>query len=156
MLIRIICVARTSDKNIEALVLEYTKRLVNYTRVEWNVIELPRTWTSQPADKIKAEEWARIEKLLSPAAHVVLLDELGKEFTSPELAQRLQKIMNAGNKEIVFIIGGAYGFSDKARSKANETMALSKLTFTHQMVRVVLIEQLYRAHTIIKGEKYHH
>lgn len=147
---------RTTDRNVEALVLEYNKRLANYTKVEWNVVELPASFTSQPADKIKDEEWTRIEKILPAQSHVILLDERGKEYTSIELAQRMQKIMNTGNKEVVFIIGGAYGFSEKAHNRANEKIALSKLTFTHQMVRVVLIEQLYRAHTIIKGEKYHH
>src|SRR5688572_25443063 len=100
MLIRIICIGRTVDKELEKLIDTYTKRLASYARVEWKVIELPGSFSSQPAEKVKLEEWTRISKFLSTSSIVVLLDETGKEFTSVEFSQQLQKYFNTGKKEL--------------------------------------------------------
>src|SRR5699024_7595916 len=88
--------------------------------------------------------------------YVILLDERGKEFTSSNFAKSLQKLFNTGHQKIVFIIGGAYGFSDEIYQRSNSKLALSKMTFSHQMIRLFFVEQLYRAMTILKGESYHH
>ena len=104
----------------------------------------------------KEKERALILKNLNPTDKVVLLDEKGKEYRSVEFAKHLQQHMNSGVKRLVFIIGGPYGFSPELYAKAQEKLALSKMTFSHQMIRPFFVEQLYRAMTILKNEPYHH
>jgi 23S rRNA (pseudouridine1915-N3)-methyltransferase len=156
MLIRIICVGKTANKPIQVLLDEYTKRLMNYTKIEWNFLEIGGNSAKMNKEQTQVLEWQKITKVLTANSFVVLLDEKGKEFTSIDFSKKIQKIMNSGTKEIAFIVGGAYGFCKEAYEKTDENISLSQLTFTHQMVRVIIIEQLYRAFTILKGEKYHH
>lgn len=133
----------------------YLKRLQHYFKTETNFIpDLKKVSQVSPEERCKKEGQALL-KVLEPADHVILLDEKGKEFSSREFSSFIQKQANAGRKRIVFIIGGAFGFSDELYQRANQKISLSKMTFSHQMVRLFFLEQIYRACTIIKGEPYH-
>lgn len=154
MKIRIICIGKTTDFKINSLCEEYLKRLSHYAKVEIEYLELKKKNLNE--SKVKIEEGKLILSKIEKGTTLILLDELGKEFSSENYAIFLQKRMNSSQKEIVFVIGGAYGFSEEIYQKANYKIALSKMTFTHQMVRLIFLEQLYRAFTILKGEKYHH
>lgn len=144
----IIAVGKEKDFAGHELVADYTSRISHYMPVEWFYI---------PASDIK-EEGDRISKTLDQYAmgHVVLLDEKGKEMTSEKFAGFIQVRMNEGLKSLIFVIGGAHGFDDRIKGRAQSVLALSQLTFPHQLVRLIMAEQIYRAFTIIKGEKYHH
>ena len=107
-------------------------------------------------EQIKSREGELILKLVKPTDDLILLDERGKEYTSMELAKVIQDKISYSNKDIVYVIGGAYGFSEEVYRRANSKMSLSKMTFSHQMVRAIFAEQIYRAFTIIRGEPYHH
>jgi len=107
-------------------------------------------------NKLKEEEGKLILNSIKIGTTVVLLDEGGKQYTSVLFADFIQKQMNTGIKEVVFVIGGAFGFSEAVYARANHQVAISQMTFTHQMVRLIFVEQLYRSFTILKGEKYHH
>lgn len=134
----------------------YLSRLKYY--IPFSIIEIPelKNASSLSVEEIKIREGELILKKLQASDDVILLDERGKEYTSIKLAEALSKKMNLSGKDIVFIIGGAYGFSEPVYKRANSKIALSKMTFSHQMVRVIFLEQLYRAFTIIRGEPYHH
>lgn len=131
---------------------DYEKRLKRYTSFERTDIPLPRSGKNDPRE----QEGELLLSKVESGDVVVLLDENGKEFNSVEFSDFIQKRMNAGTKRLVFIIGGAYGFSESVRKRADYELSLSRMTLTHQMVRLFFTEQLYRAFTIIKGEKYHH
>ena len=156
MKITVIVVGKTNDKSVETLMSEYKKRLKHYIKLDW--IEIP---DYKNRGKVTPEELKRIEgqsilsKLVVGDA-LFLLDEKGMEHTSIQLSDFFRKKMNSGIKNLVFVIGGAYGFSDEVYAKANGKLALSKLTFPHQLIRVFILEQVYRGFTIIKGEPYHH
>ncbi|HWB61972.1 MAG TPA: 23S rRNA (pseudouridine(1915)-N(3))-methyltransferase RlmH, partial [Chitinophagales bacterium] len=107
-------------------------------------------------EKAKVKEGEMILKKIGPTDYVVLLDEKGKEFTSLQWAAQIEGLFNQSLKNLVYIVGGAYGFSDELYNRANAKLSLSKMTFSHQIIRVIFMEQLYRAFTIIKGEPYHH
>ena len=154
MKIRIVCIGKTTDAKINSLCEEYLKRLFHYARVEVEYLELKKKKLNE--SKVKLEEGKLILSKVEKGSTLILLDELGKEFNSEAYANFLQKCMNSSQKEIVFVVGGAYGFSEEVYKRANHKIALSKMTFTHQMVRLIFTEQLYRAFTILKGEKYHH
>ena len=126
---------------------------MNYARVE--IPELKNV-QALSQEQIKEKEGELILKNIKNTDDVILLDERGSTFTSLEWASHLQKKMNYEGKDIVFVIGGAYGFSQKVYQRANSKMSLSKMTFSHQIIRVIFLEQLYRAFTIMKGEPYHH
>jgi 23S rRNA (pseudouridine1915-N3)-methyltransferase len=134
----------------------YIKRLNNY--VPFEKIEIPdlKNAKNLSKDQIKTEEGKLLLQKLSNTDFVVLLDERGKEYRSVEFADWLQNIFNQGPKQIVFLVGGPYGFSDEVYERANAKLALSKMTFSHQMIRVFFVEQLYRGFSILKGEPYHH
>jgi len=149
MKIIILAVGKEKDFSGHELVREYTDRISHYCSCEWKFIS-----TSN-----QQEENARILDVLDKdgsGSHVFALDEKGKEYTSQVFANQIQVRMNESVKTLFFIIGGSYGLSDEVRLRAHTVMALSKLTFPHQLVRLILVEQLYRAFTIIRGEKYHH
>lgn len=149
MKIIIAAVGKEKDFAGHELVSEYTSRIAHYVPAEWVYI---------PASDMK-EEGDRIIRLLntqSSGSHVVLLDEQGKERTSLQFAEFLQSRLNEGLKSLVFLIGGAHGFDARVSERAGSKMALSQLTFPHQLVRLILVEQIYRACTIMRGEKYHH
>lgn len=134
----------------------YVSRLKHY--IPFTLTEIPelKKVSALSRDQIKIKEGELILKNLKPTDDVILLDEHGKEYTSVQMARILQDKISYGCKDIVFIVGGAYGFSDAVYARADSKISLSKMTFSHQMVRTIFAEQLYRAFTIIKGEPYHH
>jgi 23S rRNA (pseudouridine1915-N3)-methyltransferase len=121
-------------------------------------VEIPelKNVSALSEEQIKSKEGELILKNIKPAEDVILLDERGREFSSMEFAKVLQDKIAYTGKDIVFVIGGAYGFSETVRQRANSKISLSRMTFSHQMVRAIFVEQLYRAFTIMKGEPYHH
>lgn len=134
----------------------YVSRLRHY--VPFSISEIPelKNVSSLSKEQIKAKEGELILKSLKPSDDVILLDEHGKEFSSIEFAGTLQKKISYEGKDIVFVIGGAYGFSEAVYGRANSKISLSRMTFSHQMVRAIFAEQIYRAFTIMRGEPYHH
>jgi Uncharacterized conserved protein len=134
----------------------YSSRLNHY--VPFSVVEIPelKNVSALSQVQIKDREGKLIMKALKPSDRVILMDEHGREYRSIEFASFIETMMYSGGKDIVFIIGGAYGFSDEVYSRSDGKISLSKMTFSHQMVRAIFAEQLYRAFTIIKGEPYHH
>ena len=134
----------------------FTKRIGFYYAAEWKIIAPPKNISSLPEADQKVKEAELILPQLKKDDCLVLLDETGKQFTSEELSGFLQQRANESEKNIVFLIGGAFGVSADLKKRANYTWSLSKLVFPHQIVRMVLAEQVYRACTIIKNEKYHH
>ncbi len=152
----LILVGKTTDKHIAALIDDYTSRLQHYAPFEMTVIPELKNTKSLSEQQQKQAEGELILRQLQPSDHVVLLDERGKTFRSVELAAWMTKKQQAAQRRLVFVVGGPYGFSEDVYRRANEQLSLSPMTFSHQMVRLVFVEQLYRAHTIIKGEPYHH
>lgn len=149
MKILIIAVGKEKDFAAYDVVADYSTRIGHYVPIEWQYI---------PASD-SAEEGSRIIKLFDAqgsGSYVVALDEKGKEHTSADFSQFIQSRMNEGLRSLVFVIGGSYGLNEEVRSRARYSLALSQLTFPHQLVRLILAEQIYRACTILKGEKYHH
>ena len=134
----------------------YMSRLKHY--IPFNLVEIPelKNVSALSKDQIKVKEGELILKNVRPTDDLILLDEHGKEYTSIQLAKILQDKISYECKDMVFVIGGAYGFSDAVYARANSKISLSKMTFSHQMVRTIFAEQLYRAFTIMKGEPYHH
>ncbi|MGN1221094.1 MAG: 23S rRNA (pseudouridine(1915)-N(3))-methyltransferase RlmH [Candidatus Cryptobacteroides sp.] len=134
----------------------YLSRLKHY--IPFSLTEIPelKNVSAFTRDQIKIKEGSLILKNIRPNDEVILLDERGKMFTSIEFASLIKDRLDYASRDIVFVIGGAYGFSDEVYSRANSKISLSKMTFSHQMVRTIFAEQLYRAFTIIKGEPYHH
>ncbi len=147
-------------KNHEPYVKEgielFTKRISNYYPVEWNIIPMPKNAASLGETDLKRKEGAIITGLLHKDDYLVLLEETGKMIGSEELANFIQQRANESTKTIVFLIGGAYGVSDDVKQRANYKWSLSKLVFPHQLVRLILAEQIYRACSINRNEKYHH
>lgn len=157
MKVTLILVGKTTDLNLKALIDEYEKRLSHYNiGFQINVIPDVKNSKNMTEEIQKAAEADAILKAILPSDFVVLLDERGKQRTSTEFADWMETKMMDSSKRLVFIIGGPYGFSKKVYDRAEQMMALSKMTFSHQMVRLVFIEQLYRAMTIIRHEPYHH
>lgn len=134
----------------------YVSRLRHY--IPFSMVEIPelKNVSSLSKDQIKTREGELVLKNIKPTDDVILLDEHGKEYTSVELAKVIQEKISYTGKDMVFIIGGAYGFSQEVYARANSKISLSRMTFSHQMVRAIFAEQLYRAFTIMKGEPYHH
>ena len=156
MKITLLLVGKTAFPYIMEGISLYEKRISFY--VNYNRIDIPELKGVQALSKeqIKEKEGELILKNIKPTDHLVLLDERGKTFASEDWAQHLEKHITYTGKDIVFVIGGAYGFSKSVYSRANEMLSLSKMTFSHQIIRLIFLEQLYRAFTIIKGEPYHH
>lgn len=156
MKISLITVGKTDVKWVKEGLEEYISRLSRY--VPFSLIEIPqmKVAPSMPQEKVKEIEGEAVLKRIKPSDEVILLDERGKMFSSQEFASLLEGRMAHGSRDMVFVIGGAFGFSEKVYERASSLMSLSKMTFTHQMVRTIFAEQLYRAFTIIRGEPYHH
>lgn len=148
-------IGKTADKHFQAGISDYAERISHYMPFSIHIIPELRNTKNLTEEQQKQLEGEQLLKLLQPQDTVVLLDERGKEMRSTELAQWLEQKRNTARR-LVFIIGGPYGFSPAVYQRANEMLSLSRLTFSHQMVRLVFTEQLYRACTIIKGEPYHH
>ena len=156
MNIELIVVGKTDSKEVNALVENYTKRINFYNRFNITYIPDVKNTKSLSEAQQKNSEGEAIMRLLDPSDRVVLLDEKGSEFRSVEYADWLQKRLNSGVKRLVFIIGGPYGFSPEIYSRANEKISLSKMTFSHQIIRAIFTEQLYRAFSILHNSPYHH
>lgn len=156
MNIELIVVGKTDSKEVNALVDMYTKRINFYNR--FNITYIPDIKNSKNLSESqqKTAEGEAILRLIDDSDRVVLLDEKGSEFRSVEYADWLQKRMNSGIKRLVFVIGGPYGFSSEVYSRANEKISLSKMTFSHQIIRAIFTEQLYRAFSILHNSPYHH
>jgi 23S rRNA (pseudouridine1915-N3)-methyltransferase len=151
----LILVGKTINKHFVAGIEDYADRISHYMPFEIVTIPELRNTKNLSEDQQKTSEGELILRQIQPSDTVVLLDEHGKEFRSIEYARWLQQRQQTARR-LVFVIGGPYGFSDAVYSRANEKISLSKMTFSHQMVRLIFTEQLYRACTIIKGEPYHH
>ena len=151
----LLLVGETQNKNFQAGISDYSERITHYMPFEIKVIPELKNTRNLNEEQQKVREGELILKELQPADTVVLMDEHGKELRSMELARWLQGKQNI-SRRLVFVIGGPYGFSPDVYARANEQLSLSKMTFSHQMVRLIMVEQLYRACTIIKGEPYHH
>ncbi|MBO7264334.1 MAG: 23S rRNA (pseudouridine(1915)-N(3))-methyltransferase RlmH [Alistipes sp.] len=156
MNIELIVVGKTDMREVEALVAMYTKRLNHYVRFAITTIADVRNTKKLSEAEQKRLEGEAILKLITDSDHLMLLDERGAELRSIEFADMLQRRMLSGTKRLVFLIGGPYGFSDAVYQRANSKLSLSKMTFSHQIVRAIFTEQLYRAFTILKNEPYHH
>ncbi len=154
MTIKIISPGKTKMTFINEGIQLYLKRLQHYLPVEYS--ELKEIKTQSNADANHKAENDLILKQIKPTDFVVLLDEKGKEFSSVKFAEWLQQMINKNPRAIVFVIGGAYGFENILRERANATITLSRLTFTHEMARLIFAEQFYRAMTILRNESYHH
>jgi len=155
MNITILMIGNTTDAFVKNGYDVFIKRLKHYIKVKELVIPDLKDRKHLNADQIKEKEAAIILEKISNANYIVLLDERGKEYSSVEFAGFLQKTMNAGTRELYFIIGGAFGVAESIKQKADLMVSLSRMTFTHQMIRLLFSEQLYRAMTILKNEPYH-
>ena len=156
MKIVLLTLGKTSQKNIKEEILLYSKRLSHYTDFELQEIPSQKSSTKISQSELKKSEGQMIMKYLNSSDYVVLLDENGKSYSSINFSKKIEKFMLNSFKRVVFVIGGAFGFSDELYSRCNEKVSLSNMTFSHQMVRLFFVEQLYRAFTIINNEKYHH
>jgi 23S rRNA (pseudouridine1915-N3)-methyltransferase len=156
MKIRFIVIGKTDDSYLKTGISEYITRLKHYITVEYTEIPALKKSSSLSMQEQQAREKDLIEKNLKPGETVVLLDEHGKQMTSTDLALYLNQKMVSGIKSLVFLVGGPYGFHTDLIKKKFEMISLSKMTFSHQMVRLVFAEQLYRAFTILRNESYHH
>lgn len=155
MKITLLVVGKTTDSHIEALIQEYQKRLTHYLPFTLQVIPELKNTKALTMEQQKQAEGELILRTITPATDLILLDEHGKEYRSIEFADYVQKRMSSG-RDVVFVVGGPYGFSEAVYQRANGKISLSKMTFSHQMVRLFFVEQIYRAMTILRGEPYHH
>lgn len=156
MKITLLLSGKTEDDYIQKGFSVYEKRLAHYINVECMVLPALKNTKSLSVDQQKEKEGELILKSLNTSDRLILLDEKGKEYSSVQFSDFIQKQMSSGVKNVVFVVGGPYGFSDEVYQRANAKVSLSKMTFSHQMVRLFFIEQLYRAMTILKNEPYHH
>ncbi len=155
MKVTLLCIGKTDENYLNQGIDIYLKRLQHYFKTELEVIPDLKKVNKMEVNERKKKEGELILKGLQPSDQLILLDEGGKEFGSRLFADYLQKRMNMGAKRIVFVVGGAFGFSEEVYQRANGTLSLSKMTFSHQMVRLFFLEQLYRACTILNNEPYH-
>lgn len=156
MNIRLIAIGKTDNKDLQSLINEYTKRLSFYVKFDLEIIPDIKNVKNLSEAQQKEKEGELILAKIGPTDQLILLDENGKTFSSVGFSDYLQKKMNAGIKTLVFVIGGPYGFSETVYQKAQGKVSLSEMTFSHQMVRLFVIEQIYRGFTILKNEPYHH
>ena len=156
MQIKLLAIGKTDNKALQSLIDDYQNRLSHYIRFEMEVIPDVKNAKHLSEDQQKQKEGELILQKINNQDVVILLDENGSAKSSIAFANHLQKHMNSGLKRMVFVIGGPYGFSNEVYGKAREKLSLSAMTFSHQMVRLFFVEQLYRAFTILKNEPYHH
>lgn len=156
MKIKLLAIGKTDDKNLEVLIKKYENRLRHYVKFELEIIPDLKNAKNLSQQGQKEKEGELILKKVSPSDHLILLDDKGTSYTSVEFSKFMQKKMNSGLRQLVLVIGGPYGFSPDVYQKAHGQLSLSKMTFSHQMIRLFIVEQIYRAYTILKNEPYHH
>lgn len=156
MKIALVVIGKTDKKYITEGISEYEKRLLHYCKFEMKVIPDIKNSKSMSESVQMQKEGELILASIRSSSELILLDEKGSEYSSVEFAKLIERKGVAGKSEITFVIGGPYGFSPEVKARANGLVSLSRLTFSHQIVRLIFLEQLYRAMTIIKGEPYHH
>lgn len=156
MKIVFLTVGKTEDAYLKEGIDKYVKRLKHYTKLEVVELDALKNTKALTPEQQKVKEAEIILKKITPLDHVVLLDENGTEFSSKQFANYLDKKAISSTSTLVFIVGGPYGFDQTIYARANDKLSLSQMTFSHQMIRLLFTEQLYRAYTIIKGEPYHH
>ena len=156
MKIKLLAIGKTDDKHLIELIKMYENRLKHYIKFELDIIPDIKNAKNLSENQQKEKEGELILNKLQPTDQLILLDDKGKQFTSMEFSKYLQKKMNSGIKQLVLVIGGPYGFSDAVYKKAQGKLSLSKMTFSHQMIRLFIIEQIYRGFTILRNEPYHH
>lgn len=156
MKITFLTIGKTEDAYLREGIDKYTKRLKHYTRLE--LVDLPELKNTKALTEPqqKAKEAELLLKKITPLDHVILLDDKGMEFTSKQFANYIDKKSVGSVSSLVFVVGGPYGFDQSVYDRANDKLSLSRMTFSHQMIRLLFVEQLYRAYTILKGEPYHH
>lgn len=158
--IKLICVGDLKETYLKDMEKEYVKRLSKYCKLEIITLKdekLPSTLNESNCNIVKEKEAnAILTKLNSPNSYTFVLDEKGKEYTSIELSEKIDKVMTMGNSTINFVIGGSLGLTDSVKNKGNETISFSRLTFPHQMIRMFLLEQIFRSFKILNNETYHH
>lgn len=156
MKITLLLTGKTAIAPVREIMDDYVKRIGHY--VNFEVITVPdiKNIKNLPVDQYRQKEGEAQKKYFSKSDYIALLDEKGKEFKSDEFARFTEHKTQIGIKNLMFVVGGAYGFSDEIKELASQEISLSKMTFPHQLIRVIFIEQLYRAFTIIRKEKYHH
>ena len=156
MKIKLLVIGKTDDKNLEQLIEKYQQRLNHYINFEIEIIPDIKNVKNLSQLQQKEKEGELILSKLKNTDQLMLLDEKGKEYRSLDFANFLQKKMNSGIKQLVLVVGGPYGFSESVYKKTVGKVSLSKMTFSHQMIRLFIVEQLYRGFTILKNEPYHH
>lgn len=156
MTIKLLTIGKTDNKQLQVLIDDYTKRLSHYIKFEFEIIPDLKNTKNLNEKQQKQKEGEQILKKLNTSDVLILLDENGKQYDSVAFSSYLQKHMNSGIKQLVFVIGGPYGFSQDVYNKSQGKVSVSKMTFSHQMIRLFFIEQLYRGYTILKNEPYHH
>ncbi len=156
MKIQFWAIGKAHDSNVKEAIDMFTKRISNYFSVQWNIIPMPKNAGIMKEKELKKKEGETVLQLLQKEDYLVLLEEHGKEFNSESFAAFLQQRANESEKTVIFLIGGAFGVSDEVKQRANFKWCLSQLVFPHQLVRLILAEQFYRACTILRNEKYHH
>ena len=156
MKVKLLCIGKTDDANLDELIQVYVKRLGFY--INFDIEMLPDLKKTKNLSELqqKNKEGSLILSTLQPQEELWLMDEKGREMSSRSFSKYLQKKMNSGIKSLIFVIGGPYGFSEEVYARASGKISMSKMTFSHQMIRVFAVEQLYRAFTILKNEPYHH
>ena len=155
MRINLVCIGKTDDKEIQNLIKYYQNRLPKHWNFELTEIADVKNAKNLSPELLKKEEGKLFLNQSENSDFIVILDEKGKQFTSREFSAKIDHWMNSSVKKVAFFIGGAYGFSAEIYDRANEKMSLSKMTFTHQMIRLFFVEQIYRADQILQGKPYH-
>ena len=149
-------IGKAHESHVIEGILMYNKRIQNYFPIQWQIIPTPKNSGALSTSELKKKESEQILKILQKDDYLVVLDEKGKQFPSEGIASMIQQCANASHKNMIFLIGGAYGIDDSIKDRANLIWGLSLLVFPHQLVRLILAEQIYRACTIIRNENYHH
>lgn len=156
MKITFLNIGKNNDKEIQKLIERYVSRISHYVKFEQKILPDVRQSKSLSTEKQKEIEGKSILNVIGEGCFVVLLDERGKQYTSRGFAEMIERHLIRGTRDLVFVVGGPYGFSEQVYDRADDMLSLSKMTLTHEMVRLFFTEQVYRACTIIKGENYHH
>jgi len=156
MKIKLLCIGKENLEELQAAAQEYISKINNYISFEIDAIPYLKHTKSLTIELQKKQEGELLLKKMATQDTVVLLDERGREVSSLQFSQFMQQRLNSGYKNLLFVIGGAYGFSEKIYQRADFSISMSKLTFPHKLVRLLFVEQLYRTFTLLKGESYHH